>query len=92
MTIRRCSVAGATQSNFTVGLVRRSPDVQTPKVTDSTVCGQGPASAAAGQTMFVQCADRLPPVRYVVIFGHSNRLEICELEVYGKGKFGGLRP
>jgi hypothetical protein len=81
-------VAGITYSNImlTVGLVTNSPVVVTPGINNAAVCGNGTVVASAGQTVFVSCVNIMPPFRYVVVFGWSNRLEICELEVYGKGK------
>jgi hypothetical protein len=51
-------------------------------------CGQWPGAAPAGQMMFVKCADNLPPARYVTVLGQitNELLQICELEVYDKGK------
>jgi hypothetical protein len=59
-----------------------------PTTNNYTTCGQWPGSAPASATMFVKCADNLPPARYVVIiqqYQPRGYLQICELEVYGKG-------
>lgn len=78
-------VAADKQSNFKVGLINVRPSTTAQLLAGIFTCGYGPQVAAAGQTMFVQCAGGLPPARYVVIIGRSSKLEICELEVYGKG-------
>ena len=76
------------QDNFTVGLSNNSPSTKSPIVYGYSVCGQWPGAAPAGAAMFVQCADSLLPARYVIILGHrpNASLQICELEVYGKGE------
>jgi hypothetical protein len=53
------------------------------------LCGQWSGVAPEGATMFVKCAYKLPPARYVIIIGqNSEGLNICEVEVYrALGKF-----
>jgi hypothetical protein len=78
-------VAAVTQSKFRVGLMNVVPPTTAELLHAVVDCGNGPSVAAAGQAMFVQCVDGLPPAKYVVIIGQSSKLEICELEVFGKG-------
>lgn len=70
-------------NNFIVGLTNNPPAVMAPTTYGYMLCGQWPGVAAAGATLFVKCADNLPPARYVVIIGYSTLpLTICELEIY----------
>ena len=75
--------------NFLVGLTNNPPNTMPPTTNGYATCGQWPGSAPASATMFVRCVDTLPPARYVVIiqqYQPRGYLQICELEVYGKGK------
>ena len=80
---------GERENNFLVGLTNDPPNKIPPNDHKNyTECGQWPGTAPAGATMFLKCSDNLPPARYVAIIQqHQPReyLQICELEVYGKG-------
>jgi hypothetical protein len=77
------------EDNFIVGLTNNPPDTMPPISNGYIKCGQWPGAAPAGQTLFVKCADNLPPARYVTIIGQvpNQILQICELEVYDKGMY-----
>jgi hypothetical protein len=69
--------------SFTVGLTNNPPATMAPITYGYTLCGQWPGAALLGATMFVRCANNLPPARYVVIIEHSTTaLSVCELEVF----------
>lgn len=57
-----------------------------PTVFETMLCGQWSGAAPPGASLVVKCAEDLPPARYVVVLGQADALNICELEVYGKGK------
>jgi hypothetical protein len=76
------------EENFTIRLNNNPPNTMSPMAVGYKLCNKGPKTASAGKTLFVQCSDNLPPTRYVIIVGLSTDglLNICEVEVYGKGK------
>jgi hypothetical protein len=73
------------EDRFIVGMTYNPPDTMSPL--NFVKCGQWSGASPPGQALFVQCADNLPPMRYVVIVGNNPNgyLNVCELEVYGKG-------
>jgi hypothetical protein len=78
------------EDNFVVGLTNNSPGTMPPVNYGYSKCGQWNGAAPSGASMTVSCADNLPPYRYVTILGQitNNILQICELEIYGKGMHG----
>lgn len=78
------------EDNFVVGLTNNSPGTMPPISYGYIKCGQWNGAAPSGASMTVYCADNLPPYRYVTILGQltNDILQICELEIYGKGGHG----
>jgi len=72
--------------NFTVGLTDVSPKVSTPTLYNYTVCGQYPGAVPNGSTVSLNCQDKLPPFRYVVVQRPGSGFFVaCEIEVLVKG-------
>jgi len=82
-TYCHCVSGGYRENYFTVGLTNNTPATMSPVHYGYVTCGQWPSVTPEGATMFVQCTDSIQPARYVVIIGHQDALNLCEVEVYG---------
>ena len=79
---------GYRSDNFIVGLTNVSPTVTAPTLWNYAVCGQYPGVVGDAATVNLTCACNLPPYRYLIAqFPYSGRGNVCELEVYIRGKF-----
>ena len=70
-------------SDFIIGLTDVSPTVRTPTLCDYDVCGQWPGVVGLGVTVYLRCADNLPPRRYVIVqLPRAETLNFSELQVF----------
>jgi uncharacterized protein YuzE len=79
--INRADCCPERGNNLVFGLTNTAPNVTPPTVNSVTICGNGPAVAAAAQVIPVSCPAGLAPARYVVVLSPQEYLTICELEV-----------
>lgn len=70
-------------NNVVVGLTNSPPNVLSPTACNVWVCGQGPATVAAGALAEVPCASGLPTARYVVLMSNVQYFTVCEVMVFG---------
>ena len=80
-------MTGHRSNKFIVGLTNISPCSSRPTLWNYTVCGQYPASVAAGATVSLRCPYNLPSFRYVIVqFPLNNdQMTVCEIEVFARG-------
>jgi hypothetical protein len=77
-------IVGDREDNFTVGLTNNALSKSSLLTNGYTTCGHWNGGASNG-TIFVQCSNNPLAARYVVILGHSDILNICDVEVYAAG-------
>lgn len=74
-------------STFIVGVTNLDPTVYPPSEGNYYLCGQAEGGLIAdGSTVNVDCANDIPPSKYIFVQKKSNgSMSFCELEVYSRG-------
>jgi len=80
------------QDNFIVGLTDVSPAITAPTLWGYTVCAQYPGVVGEGVTVYLPCTSCMPPHRYLIVQTEAIgwQINICEIEVYVRGKNSSL--